>query len=98
MCHGCVSTESFVLDYHALLVALHVHRIEIPNRAFPERVGPRILSLQSDEGHEFISILYCQVPPSKNKVYYYNYYYCYYYYYYVDYFGTSDYFSGRKKE
>ena len=23
------------------------------------------------EGHEFISILYCQVPPSKNKVDYY---------------------------
>ena len=24
------------------------------------------------EGQEFISILYCQVPPSKNKVYYYH--------------------------
>ena len=44
-----------------LLAALHVHRIEIPYRAFPERVGPRILLLES-----------------------------------VDYFGTSDYFSGRK--
>ena len=47
-----------------LLAALHVHRIEIPCRAFPERVGPWIrLSLESS-----------------------------------DYFGTSDYFSGRKKE
>ena len=44
-----------------LLAALHVHRIEIPYRAFPERVGPRILLLER-----------------------------------VDYFGTSDYFSGRK--
>ena len=44
-----------------LSAALHVHRIEIPYRAFPERVGPRIrLSLES-----------------------------------FDYFGTSDYFSGR---
>ena len=47
-----------------LLAALHVHRIEIPYRAFPERVGLRIrLSLES-----------------------------------FDYFGTSDYFSSRKKE
>ena len=38
------------------------------------------------EGHEFISILYCQVPPSKNKVDYYYYYYCYYYYYYYYYY------------
>ena len=45
------------------LGALHVHRIEIPYRAFPERVGPRILSLES-----------------------------------VDYFGTTDHFSGRKKK
>ena len=37
--------------------------IEIPYRAFPERVGPRILWLES-----------------------------------VDYFGTSDHFSGRKKK
>ena len=41
----------------------HVHRIEIPYRAFPERVGPRVLSLES-----------------------------------VDYFGTTDHFSGRKKK
>ena len=46
-----------------LRAAPHVHKIEIPCRTFPERVGPRILSLES-----------------------------------VDYFGTSDYFSGRKKE
>ena len=31
------------------------------------------------EGHEFIGILYCQAPPSKNKVDYYYYYYYYYY-------------------
>ena len=47
MCHGCVYTGSFELDYpRTLLAALHVHRIEIPYRAFPERVGPRILSLE----------------------------------------------------
>ena len=63
MCHGCVYTGSFELDYpRTLLAALHVHRIEIPYRAFPERVGPRILWLES-----------------------------------VDYFGTTDHFSGRKK-
>ena len=63
MCHRCVYTGSFELDYpRTLLAALHVHRIEIPYRAFPERVGPRILSLES-----------------------------------VDYFGTTDQFSGRKK-
>ena len=66
MCHGCIYTGSFVLDYHALylqhFMSIHVHRIEIPCRAFPERVGPRILSLKS-----------------------------------VDYFRTSDYFSGRRK-
>ena len=63
MCHGCVYTGNFELDYpRTLLAALHVHRIEIPYRAFPERVGPRILSLES-----------------------------------VDYFGTTDHFSGRKK-
>ena len=63
-CHGCVCTGSFELDYpHTLLAALHVHRIEIPYQAFPERVGPRILSLES-----------------------------------VDYFGTTDHFSGRKKK
>ena len=57
-------TGSFELDYpRTLLAALHVHRIEIPYQAFPERVGPRILSLES-----------------------------------VDYFGTTDHFSGRKKK
>ena len=31
-----------------VLAALHVHTIEIPYRAFPERVGPpRILSLET---------------------------------------------------
>ena len=46
--HGCVYTGSFELDYlRTLLAALHVHRIEIPYRAFPEWVGPRILSLES---------------------------------------------------
>ena len=64
MCQGCVYAGSFELDYpRTLLAALHVHRIEIPYRAFPERVGPRILSLES-----------------------------------VDYFGTTDHFSGRKKK
>ena len=62
MCHRCVYTGS--LDYpRTLLAALHVHRIEIPYRAFPERVGSRIVSLES-----------------------------------VDYFGTTDHFSGRKKK
>ena len=46
-----------------LLAALDAHRIEIPYWAFPERVGPQILSHES-----------------------------------VDYFGTSDYFSGWKKD
>ena len=55
MCHGCVYTGSFELDYpRTLIAALHVHRI-----AFPERVP----SLES-----------------------------------VDYFGTTDNFSGRKKK
>ena len=64
MCHRCVYTGSFELDYpRTLFAALHVQRIEIPYRAFPERVGPRILSLES-----------------------------------VDYFGTTDHFSGRKKK
>ena len=64
MCHGCVYTGSFELDYPGTLHAvLPVHRIEIPYRAFPERVGPRILSLES-----------------------------------VNYFGTTDHFSGRKKK
>ena len=49
MCHGCVYTGSFELDYpRTQLAALHVHRIEIPHRAFPEQVGPRILSLSVD--------------------------------------------------
>ena len=48
MCHGCVYTGSFELDYQrTLLAALHVRRIDIPYRAFPERFGPRILSLES---------------------------------------------------
>ena len=38
---------SFVLDYHALNVQPPFQHIEIPYRAFPERVGPRILSLES---------------------------------------------------
>ena len=64
MYHGCVYTGSFELDYpHTLLAALHVHRTEIPYRAFPELVGPRILLPES-----------------------------------VDYFGTTDHFSGRKKK
>ena len=63
MCHRCVYTGSFVLDCHALyLQHIHVHRIEISCRAFPARLDPRILSVES-----------------------------------VDYFGTSDYFSRRKK-
>ena len=64
MCHEFVYTGSSELDYpRTLRAALHVHRIEIPYRAFPERVGPRILSLEG-----------------------------------VDYFGTTDHFSGRKKK
>ena len=63
MCHGCVYTGSFVLDYHALYLQPRWQNIEIPYRACPERVGSRILSLES-----------------------------------VDYFGTSDHFSGRKKK
>ena len=64
MCHECVYTASFELGYpHPLFAAVHVHRIEIPYRAFPQRVGPRILLLES-----------------------------------VDYFGTTDHFSVRKKE
>ena len=49
MCHGCVYTGSSELDYPRTLLVLHshVHRIEIPCRAFPERVGPRVLSLES---------------------------------------------------
>ena len=48
MCHGSVYTASFELGYpRPLLAALHVHRIEIPHQAFPQRVGPRILLLES---------------------------------------------------
>ena len=48
MRHGCVCTGSFELDYpRTLLAALHLYRTEIPYRAFPEQVGPRILSLES---------------------------------------------------
>ena len=40
MCHGCVYTGSFVLDHHARylqhFMSIHVHRIEIPYRAFLE--------------------------------------------------------------
>ena len=43
MCHGCVCTWL----PRSPLAALHVHRIEIPYRAFLERVGPRILLLDS---------------------------------------------------
>ena len=39
-----VYTGSFVPDCHALYLLL-VDRIELPCRAFPERVGPGILSL-----------------------------------------------------
>ena len=39
---------SFELDYPCtLLAALHVRRIEIPYRTFPERVVPRILSFET---------------------------------------------------
>ena len=55
ICHRALYLQQFM--------SIHFHRIEIPYRAFPERVGPRILSLES-----------------------------------VDYFRTSDYLSGRKKE
>ena len=44
----CFITGSFELDYPSTLLAvLHVHRIEISYRAFPERFGKRILSLES---------------------------------------------------
>ena len=45
---GCTYNYSFELGYlRPLLAAVHVHRIEIPYRAFPQWVGPRILSLES---------------------------------------------------
>ena len=48
MCHGCVFS-GYVLDYHALYLQhfMSIERIEISYRAFPKRVGPRILSLES---------------------------------------------------
>ena len=57
MCHGCVYTGSFELDYPRtqLAAALHVRRIEIPYRAFPEQVGPRILSLSVDYFEQLIT-------------------------------------------
>ena len=57
MCHGCVYTGSFELDYPRtqLAAALHVHRIEIPYRAFPEQAGPRILSLSVDYFEQLIT-------------------------------------------
>ena len=56
MCHGCVYTGSFELDYpRTLLAALHVYRTEIPYRAFPEQVGPRILSLSVDYFEQLIT-------------------------------------------
>ena len=59
------ATSSTCLNWLSctLLAALDAHRIEIPYWAFPEQVGPQILSHES-----------------------------------VDYFGTSDYFSGWKKD
>ena len=45
---GCTYNYSFELGcLRPLLAAVHVHRIEIPYRAFPQRVGPRTLSLES---------------------------------------------------
>ena len=45
---GCTYNYSFELGYlRPLLAAVHVQRIEIPYRAFPQRVGPRTLSLES---------------------------------------------------
>ena len=38
MCHGCVYTGNFVLDYHALYLQPRLQHIEIPHRAFLERV------------------------------------------------------------
>ena len=38
-----------------LLAALHVHTIEIPCRAFPERVGSRILLLESVGTSDYFS-------------------------------------------
>ena len=39
ICHHALYLQQFM--------SIHVHRIEIAYRAFPERVGPRILSLES---------------------------------------------------
>ena len=50
MCHGCVYTGSFVLDHHARylqhFMSIHVHRIEIPYRAFPERNLKALITLE----------------------------------------------------
>ena len=43
-----VYTGSFVPDCHALYLLL-VDRIELPCRAFPERVGPGVLSLENPD-------------------------------------------------
>ena len=41
---------AFTWLYNALylqhFMSFHIHRVEIPHRAFPERVGPRILLLE----------------------------------------------------
>ena len=42
-----VCVTGVFIRVNTLLAAFHAHRIEIPYRAFPERVGPRILSLES---------------------------------------------------
>ena len=47
MCHGCVYTGSFVPDYYALYLQPRLQHAEILYRAFPERVGPRILPFES---------------------------------------------------
>ena len=50
MCHGCVYTGSFVLDHHARylqhFMSIHVHRIEIPYRAFPEQNLKALITLE----------------------------------------------------
>ena len=45
MCY--IRVAALNLTIRSLLAALHVHTIEIPCRAFPERIGLRILSLES---------------------------------------------------
>ena len=50
MCHGCVYTGNFVLDHHACylqhFMSIHVHRIEIPYRTFPERNLKALITLE----------------------------------------------------